>query len=290
MKKISLISLIAFLAQCLFQPLWAQSLSPQLSTENLDAIVLAEGEVPQAQGSPESKPSKDEEFSERSQKGIKFFFKDLPRHLGYDIKESFWGWGSLGLGIGIAMVAGLHGQDDEIQSSFRQGALFGKTGDAVIGYLGAPYTMGGVGILTLGFGALYKNEKLQTTGECVLEALFWTELFTLALQYGIDRTRPNGTGHGFPSAHTAGAFSTATVFQMMYGPKVGIPLYALATLVAISRVDEFQHFPSDVLMGAILGSFIAYGTTKFHKKLHNNFAVSPQIGGGRYGLVVHHAF
>ena len=120
----------------------------------------------------------------------------------------------------------------------------------------------------------------------MLESLFWTELFTVGLQYSIDRTRPDGSGHGFPSAHASGVFSTATVFEMMYGPKVGVPLYALATLVAIARVDSYKHFPSDVLMGAVLGSFIAYGTTKFHKKLHNNFALSPNVGKGRYGLLV----
>ena len=86
------------------------------------------------------------------------------------------------------------------------------------------------------------------------------------------------------------AAAIVVAFEMMYGPKVGVPLYALASLVAIARVDSFKHFPSDVLMGAVLGSFIAYGTTKFHKKLHNNFALSPNVGKGRYGLLVTHDF
>jgi membrane-associated phospholipid phosphatase len=273
---VSVLLLLQFIAS-------ASQASPVLSLP--ESFSKAESE-----SNPETKLTPDEEYVQHSRKAEKFVFADLPRHLGYDLKESFWGWGALGLGVGLAFTAGLHEKDHEIQSSFSPHALFGNTGDDIINQMGAPYTMAGVGVLTTVIGAAVHNEKLWTTGESALESLFWTELFTIALQYATDRDRPDGSKRGFPSGHTSGAFSTATVFEVMYGPKVGVPLYAFATLVAIARVDSFKHFPSDVLMGAVLGSVIGYGTARFHKKLHHSFSVQPDVGPDRYGLVLQHGF
>jgi membrane-associated phospholipid phosphatase len=272
---VSLLLLFQFIAS-------ASQASPVLSSP--ESFSKAESET-----SPETKITPDEEYVQHSQKAEKFVFTDLPRHLGYDLKESFWGWGALGLGVGLAFTAGLHEKDHDIQSSFSPHALFGNTGDEVINQMGAPYTMAGVGVLTAVIGGATHNEKLWTTGESALESLFWTEIFTFAMKYAIDRDRPDGSKRGFPSGHASGAFSTATVFEVMYGPKVGVPLYAFASLVAIARVDSFKHFPSDVLMGAVLGSVIGYGTAHYHKKLHS-FAVQPDVGPDRYGLVLQHGF
>ena len=245
--------------------------------------------------SPESSPSleaspKDVEYEDRSRRGEKWVFSDIPRHLGMDMKETFWGWGSLILALGAGATGVLYTQDHKIQDSFETYALFGNTGDSVLGYMGAPYTMAGVGIILTGVGAGIHNTKLRTTGEAVLEALFWTELFTIGLKYAFNRTRPDGSGQSFPSAHASGAFSTATVLQMMYGPKAGVPAYALATLVAISRVDSDKHFASDVLMGAVLGSAIAYGTSRYHKKIHNNFVLTPSFSSDMYGFNINGTF
>jgi len=245
--------------------------------------------------SPETSPSlevspKDAEFEDRSRRGEKWTFSDVPRHLGMDIKESFWGWGSLILALGAGATAGVYTQDHKIQDSFEPHALFGSTGDDVFNYMGAPYTMAGIGIALTGAGAGTHNIKLRTTGEAILESLFWTELFTIGMKYAFNRTRPDGSGHSFPSAHASGAFSTATVLQMMYGPKAGVPAYALASLVAISRVDSYKHFASDVLMGAVLGSTIAYGTSRYHKKIHNNFVLTPSFSSEMYGFNINGSF
>jgi undecaprenyl-diphosphatase len=58
-----------------------------------------------------------------------------------------------------------------------------------------------------------------------------------------------------PSGHTSFSFTTATSVYLMY-PKwyVALPAFAWATSVGYSRMYLGLHYPSDVLMGAVVGS------------------------------------
>jgi membrane-associated phospholipid phosphatase len=73
--------------------------------------------------------------------------------------------------------------------------------------------------------------------------------------------RPSTEGSGsFPSAHTAAAFSVATVFAERYRNHRWAPLaaYGLAGVIGFSRVSGRAHFPSDVFLGAALGYSISH--------------------------------
>lgn len=59
----------------------------------------------------------------------------------------------------------------------------------------------------------------------------------------------------FPSGHTTFAFMLASVFSHYY-PKYRSLFYMLAVWVGFERVEDFAHFPSDVLAGAILGTLV----------------------------------
>jgi len=61
----------------------------------------------------------------------------------------------------------------------------------------------------------------------------------------------------FPSGHTCAAFMMATLIGYFY-PVLMIPLYVWAAAVGFSRVVLGVHFPSDILMGAILGIVTAF--------------------------------
>ncbi|MDO6489443.1 phosphatase PAP2 family protein [Colwellia sp. 4_MG-2023] len=61
----------------------------------------------------------------------------------------------------------------------------------------------------------------------------------------------------FPSGHTMAAFLLANLCVLELG-LIASPLYFWATSVAISRVILGVHFPTDTLVGATLGSSIAY--------------------------------
>ena len=60
----------------------------------------------------------------------------------------------------------------------------------------------------------------------------------------------------FPSGHTAAAVAFAGGVGSVL-PAAGVPLHALAALVAYSRVHTGVHYPGDVLAGAVIGAMIA---------------------------------
>jgi membrane-associated phospholipid phosphatase len=116
-----------------------------------------------------------------------------------------------------------------------------------------------------GVSALGALGRGYHTGNYLESFRYWasanvgTIALTYALKYSVGRTRPNEkNNYSFPSGHSSVAFSTATMFQMWYGWKAGIPAYALATLTAFQRLDDNQHWLSDVIMGATIGIVIPY--------------------------------
>ena len=60
----------------------------------------------------------------------------------------------------------------------------------------------------------------------------------------------------FPSGHSASAFAFATGVESVLPVEV-IPIRALASLVAYSRVHTGVHYPADALAGAFLGTTLA---------------------------------
>lgn len=58
--------------------------------------------------------------------------------------------------------------------------------------------------------------------------------------------------YSFPSAHAFSCFISGTIIAK-YNKRWGIFALVLAALISFSRLYLFVHFPSDVLVGAILG-------------------------------------
>jgi len=67
-------------------------------------------------------------------------------------------------------------------------------------------------------------------------------------------------GSSLYGGHAAAAFAYATGVGHVL-PVTAIPLHALATLVAYSRVHTGVHYPGDVMVGAAVGTAVAQVTT-----------------------------
>lgn len=82
-----------------------------------------------------------------------------------------------------------------------------------------------------------------------------------------DRQRPNGENDkSFPSGHASQSFAAATLASANVHRAWGdshaarwadAGLYTAASLTAYARVEAEKHHPSDVLVGASLGNFVA---------------------------------
>lgn len=106
-------------------------------------------------------------------------------------------------------------------------------------------------------------------------------LFVLVVKYMLGRARPYMALHlpgphpvltfdwfalqssfsSFPSGHSTVVFATATAFAALY-PRARTALFAVAVLVAFSRVVLGSHYPSDVLAGGALAILFSCSTLK----------------------------
>src|SRR5712692_10344994 len=149
---------------------------------------------------------------------------------------------------------------------------------------GVTVLVGGAGGMWL-LGHASHNEHWSETGFLAGEAALNSLLMVEGLKYSLRRDRPiQGDGSGsffqsggtsFPSEHAAAAWSVAGVIAHEYpGPFTKIMAYGLASLVDISRVRAQQHFPSDVVVGAVIGNLVAQNIYSRHH--------DPDLGGGEW--------
>lgn len=246
--------------------------------------LLAKDQTPPPENPDLRLSPKDSEFSERSRGADKFTFKEFPRDLGGSMKASFWGWGGLAFGLGAGLSGGLYPLDDNIQNSFETNAVFGETANDVMGWVISPYSIGGASVITWIVGHGTHHPKVALTGRALSEALFLSLGIDAIAKLSFNRRGPDNGRFSFPSAHSTAAFTAAGVLTNFYGWKAAIPSYAVASLISLSRVDGDQHWVSDVVMGAVLGSVIGWGTAQFHKKEHPNFFLSPQVSSKNASL------
>jgi membrane-associated phospholipid phosphatase len=124
-------------------------------------------------------------------------------------------------------------------------------------------------IASFGTWCITKEKKYLKHGLMQLEAMAINGLITLSMKELIKRPRPFETyqeidplvsagSYSFPSGHTSSAFNTATSLTISC-PKwfFVVPAYTWASLAGYSRIHLGVHYPSDVLIGAIVGSVTA---------------------------------
>lgn len=126
-------------------------------------------------------------------------------------------------------------------------------------YIGSTPIQLGLGAATYFIGRTRQSGRMTTVGAELVRAQLLSEGLTIGIKEAVRRNRPQGSGFAFPSGHTTVSFASATVLQQNFGWRVGGPAYAVASFVALSRVQMKRHYLSDVAFGAALG--IAAGRT-----------------------------
>ncbi|GJM15577.1 MAG: hypothetical protein DHS20C13_09040 [Thermodesulfobacteriota bacterium] len=220
-----------------------------------------------------------------------YFSNTLPKNLLLGTKNTFAGWNLLILGAGIGAAIPLSQTDvdqniqDELENSIGNFADIGDIG-------GNALTLAGINATLYIFSDVTDNGKLLETSKALIEANIITSVMTGALKISVGRERPDGSGSrfnsSFPSGHVAGSFTIASVFDSMYGYKVGIPLYTFAGFVGLSRISDNKHYLSDVLFGAALGTVVGRGVTKIHKNegKDDRLTILPFTDGINSGLSI----
>jgi membrane-associated phospholipid phosphatase len=124
-----------------------------------------------------------------------------------------------------------------------------------------------------------KTNKVSHLGFDMLRALIVSQTFTQGIKQVVRRDRPTGECCAFPSGHSSAAFATAAVVERHFGYRGSLPMFAIATYVATSRLQDNRHFLSDVMFGAALG--VASGWTVVGRHGRSSYALTPvPVRGG----------
>lgn len=193
------------------------------------------------------------------------------------------------IGFGLAASIGVRqGLDDDVRrATARHPERWGTASD-VLGRFGEfQYQLPILGAI-YAYSVLNQDEELHQVTGSMVSAYTIAGLSTLAVKGIANTDRPsdewNGGQFGFPSFHTSSSFALASVADEYYGPKVGLPAYAMASLIAWSRIDERDHDLSDVVFGATLGYVIGKAVAGKHLRGDSRVQVLPFIdpiqGGG----------
>jgi membrane-associated phospholipid phosphatase len=221
-----------------------------------------------------------------------------------------WGraeWAKAALAAGVTLI--LYQSDQEIRDSWQQNRddfgddffrLIGKTGH--VGYL-AP---------ALGLWYLYAgrsgNSRAREAALAGLESVLIAGGLTTVVKLSFRRSRPyteagpdsfDGPGLAwdddrlsFCSLHSAAVFAAATAVAEYYQdqPGTSVVVYSVASLAALSRINDDQHWSSDVFCGAVLGHYLAKLVVARRKGRDEASSIAPLITDDGITLVWRYRF
>ncbi|HUN61517.1 MAG TPA: capsule assembly Wzi family protein [Candidatus Sulfotelmatobacter sp.] len=139
----------------------------------------------------------------------------------------------------------------------------------------------GIGAMAGVAGGLYlwghftHNEHKKESGFIAAEAAANAVVIDEVMKYGFGRLRPldeplySGKfwhgGASMPSEHATVAWAIASVLAHEYpGPLTSTLAYGMASSIGLARITAKQHFPTDVLVGSVIGWYVGKQAYRAH--------------------------
>jgi membrane-associated phospholipid phosphatase len=204
-------------------------------------------------------------------------------------------FGGVAAGIGAVAVF-----DQDIQRAVqrnRSGAL-DSVANAVQPF-GNEYAPAVLGAFYAG-GELFKDSRLKAVAlDGAAASIIASGLILQPLKYGIGRSRPGANAgaydfhpfsgaDSFPSGHATEAFVLATAIAEHYDSIwIKAASYTVAGAVGWARLNNNEHWASDVLVGAALGTFVSHVVVHYNlSQRHISLAplAGPDFQGAQFTL------
>jgi membrane-associated phospholipid phosphatase len=199
----------------------------------------------------------------------------FPKNVGRGLVSVFRTNNIAPLLVGASLAGSSNFFDERAQGAFGGKAPgFGSAGQSAgSAKVLLPFT---VGLFVAGRAS--SSSRFRAATYDMAEAVVVNGIYTAGFKNAVKRERPDGSDRlSFPSGHTSSMFSLASVANAHYGPRVGVPAFALAAAVGLSRVERGKHNVSDVLAGATLGFVVGRSVA------HDN-GVAPRGRSTRFAL------
>lgn len=165
-------------------------------------------------------------------------------------------------------------------------------------------------------GTASGNRRAQDLGLHAVEAVVIGNLITVGIKTIVGRARPyvdssnarnlhlmrglhESDYRSFPSGHTTAAFAFASVVTAETGHwwpnsrwPIGVLTYGMATLTGASRIYNYQHWASDVLTGAAIGTLTGLKVFRYQHSHPDNrldgvfLRAGMQSSGGQWNVIV----
>ena len=163
-----------------------------------------------------------------------------------------------------------------------------------------------VSLLMYVYGKIFDNYKFRRAALLSVESFIISGVFNMSIKFLFNRERPvnsikSDVIHGpfspifspsFPSGHSQAVWSIATVFATEFSDTVIIPVFAygIATLTALSRVNDNKHWTSDIIIGSSIGFFTAKAIENNHLEKSNNIILFPEVSKDTTSLTIKYLF
>jgi len=207
-------------------------------------------------------------------------FERLIPNLGHDAK-SLANWESLAiLAVGGGTSIALHHTDDDVAiwMAGQEPSSYSKIGT----HLGSGWFQAVAAIGTYGIGKVAHDPAATHIGSDLIRAQVLNGIITVGLKTTVDRQRPTGSSHSFPSGHTSATFASAAVLQGHFGWRVGVPAYAISGFIGWARFRDNEHWVTDVVAGTAIGLAVGHSVVAGHRP--RSWSVVPVATKGGGGL------